>query len=159
MENKVYTPVTSLKDIYKTFSSNPLDEIDEINAFYQKSLNDVRGKVDNYVPIRISAMNDLDPSYFKPFDLLLFILSEIAEKSAKPVSEGGSGISTPENLFRDILYWFAKEKTLTSVDTQIGSTISSEIGMGNPNWLRLFFKRSSLIKGEIKYASNRKTTK
>ena len=111
---------------------------------------------DKFLPIRISAVSNLDPNAFKSFDILLFILSEIAEKTQSLINEHNLPQLLPESLLQDILRWFASEKTMSSVNTEVGASISSEMGLQNPNWLNLFIRLASLLKGEIKYASNRR---
>src|SRR5207244_1346093 len=144
-------PATSLEDVYKTLSPEPLLTPPELQAFYRGGINEVRGgdKVGNlalglerswragffkallgghpgvgkstemtrlvervsarYRSIRFQVTRDLDPGSFKPFDVLLLMMTRIVEETAKPVSEGGADKTPSEGLLQEIDDWFAKE--------------------------------------------------
>jgi hypothetical protein len=107
--------------------------------------------------IRFQVTEDLDPGSFKPFDVLLLMMTRIVEETAKPVSEGGAGQNPAESLLQEIYDWFAQEEKTHTTSEKAGVEVSA--GMGPPA-SSLWQKVSGLfanIKGEIKYASDRST--
>ena len=60
--------------------------------------------------IRFRVTTDLDPGSFKPFDVLLLMMTLIVEETAKPVSEGGAGRVPSDSLLQEMDDWFAKEE-------------------------------------------------
>jgi hypothetical protein len=192
-------PATSLADVYKTMSTEPLLTPPEIQAFYRDGINKVRGEdkvadmalgldrsqgglfykavlaghpgvgkstemtrlvnqVDaRYRSIRFQVTKDLDQSSFKPFDVLLLMMTRIVEETAKPMSEGGAGKTPSESLLQDIHDWFAKEET--TLTTSVKTGVEGSAGIGPPA-SSLWHKVVGLfanIKGEIKYAADRST--
>src|ERR1041384_4055683 len=48
--------------------------------------------------IRFSATKEIDALNFKPFDIVLIMMAEIAERTAKSIAQGGAGKRIPEPL-------------------------------------------------------------
>lgn len=111
---------------------------------------------EQYQVIRFSALSDLDPVNFKPLDVLLLMMAEVAERTALPREKGGAGQKIPEQSLREILDWFAQDKNTYEQKTDISGGIEAGAGIDATSpWtkvLGLFAK----LKGEIKYASTRK---
>ena len=191
-------PATSLGDVYKTLSPEPLLTPEEIQAFYRGQLNTVRGddKVsrlalglnrafggnyykaflmghpgvgksteltrliqqveDTYCPIRFSATTVLDPANFKPFDVLLLMMAEIAERTAKPKAHGGAGQKPSDLRIKEIWDWFATEKEILTEATHIGAEAAAGAGVSSDSWWAKALGLFGKIKGEMKYASDRK---
>lgn len=105
--------------------------------------------------LRLSANTDLDPVNFKPFDVILRIALGLAEETAKPITEGGADSPLPEALTRELLDWFAVEKT--TVKTGYEVTTKADAGI-KPTaavlWEKLLGLNASL-KLEAKRASGR----
>jgi len=104
---------------------------------------------------RLSANTDLDPVNFKPFDVILRVALGLAEETAKPVKEGGAGSPLPEALTRDLLDWFAVEKT--TVKTGYDVTVKADAGIKPPAaalWEKLLGLNAAL-KLEAKRSSGR----
>lgn len=109
-----------------------------------------------YRAIRFSVTMDLDPGSFKPFDVLLLMMFRIVEETAKPVDEGGAGQSPPDERLQDILDWYAKETSTSVQDVQ--TDVLGSVSVGPPAtslWARILGLSAS-VRGEIKYASDRK---
>lgn len=112
---------------------------------------------EKFQPIRFSAVSVLDPGSFKPLDVLLVMMAEVAEQTAKPIAQGGAGKRPSEARLKEIWDWFAAEKMTRELAQN--AAISAEAGVGAKEdslWgtvLGLF----ATLKGEIKFASTRKT--
>lgn len=109
-----------------------------------------------FQPIRFSVLSDLDPSSFTPFDVVLMMMIRLVEETQKPVSEGGAGKAPSEALLNDVLAWFATEKVTRTETSHAGLEASAGAGVkeGSPLGALLGFFAS--LKGEVKYASDRK---
>ena len=111
---------------------------------------------ENFQPIRFSAVDVLDPGSFKPLDVLLVMMMEVAKQTAKPISEGGANQRPSDRRLKEIWDWFATEKETRQLAQE--ATLKLEAGAGvqeNSLWeqvLGLF----ATLKGEIKFASARK---
>ena len=106
--------------------------------------------------IRFSAMTALDPGSFKPLDVLLLMIVEVAERTAHPIAQGGAGKRPSEARLREIWDWFATEKD-TREQTQ-AATITAEAGAGvkeDSLWGKVLGLFANL-KGEMKFAATRK---
>jgi hypothetical protein len=110
-----------------------------------------------YRTIRFSATMALDPSTFKPFDVLLLMMALVTEQIAQPIIEGGAGEKVADELLKDIWEWFATETNTTTAATTFGAEIAAGAGVdAGSMWakvLGLFIH----LKGEVKYASDRET--
>ena len=111
---------------------------------------------DKYVPIRFSATSVLDSASFKPFDVLLFMMSEVAERTAKPKEQGGAGQKPSEIRLREIWDWFATEKETLIEATHIGAEAAAGAGVSADSWWAKALGLFGKLKGEMKYASDRK---
>lgn len=189
---------TSLEDVYKTLSPEPLLTKEELDIFYRDQVNRVRGadKVawfalslnrsfggayykaflighpgvgksteltrliqridDKFRVIRLSATATLDPVNFKPFDILLLMMAEVAEKTAKPISEGGAGVAPQDIRLKEIWEWFAVEKTTVVQSSHIGAEATAGGGAAADSWWAKALGLFGSLKGEMKYAADRK---
>ena len=105
--------------------------------------------------LRFSANRDLDPVNFKPFDVVLIIALRLAEETAKPVDEGGTGTPLAEKLTRDLLNWFSVEKTTTKTSTDFTHAAAAGIAPGAVTMLAQFLGLSASLKTEAKRAAGR----
>jgi hypothetical protein len=110
---------------------------------------------DKYRPIRFSAMSELDPVSFKPFDVLLLMMAEVAERTAQPEKQGGAGQRPSDTRLEEIWNWFATEEVTQTQATQIGAEIAAGAGIGGDTWWAKALGLFGKLKGEMKYASNR----
>ena len=112
---------------------------------------------ERFYAIRFSAIAELDPGNFKPLDVVLLMMAEIAERTAKPIDQGGAGQHPSEARLREIWDWFATEKdTREQAQTAI---VSAEAGAGlkeDSLWGKILGLFATL-KGEMKFAAIRKT--
>ena len=191
-------PATSLAEVSRTLSGEPLRTAEELAAFYRPELNPLRGEdlvaqmsvhlEDAYstrVPyhaflmghpgvgksteltrlaegvkrqfrvIRFSVLTDLDPGSFQPFDVLLMLIAEVVERTARPVSEGGAGHVIPEAQLQEVFDFFAGEEISRRVTTQMEA--SGNAGAG-PDATSLWAKVLGLfgaLRGEMKFSSAR----
>jgi hypothetical protein len=107
--------------------------------------------------IRFSAINNLDPSNFKPLDIVLTMMADVAEQTSKSIEEGGAGQTPSEARLREIWDWFNAEKS--TIEQTSASAISIEAGAGlkeDSLWGKVLGLFANL-KGEIRFAANRKT--
>ena len=111
-----------------------------------------------YRPIRFSVTEQLDPISFQPFDVLLLMLIEVIERTAKPLAEGGAGQKLSDDRLREIYDWFAVETETAKRATQAGMEASAGIGVTGDSWWAKTLGLFGSIKGEFKYASTRETT-
>lgn len=101
--------------------------------------------------IRFSAVSDLDAAGFKPFDVLLVMMTRVVEETKEVTKRQPS-----DRLLDDIQQWFATEKIVDTKKTE--TDVSASVGIGpkaNSPWaivLGLFAQ----VKGEIKYTADRK---
>jgi hypothetical protein len=191
-------PATSLDDVYRTLSPEPLLTPEQVRAFYSDRLNTVRGDdkgarlalalnrafggsyykaflmghpgvgksteltrliqrvSDKYRAIRFSATSALDPASFKPFDVLLLMMAEIAEKTAEPKRQGGAGQKPSEARLKEIWEWFATEKKTLTETTHLGTEATAGAGISGDSWWAKTLGLFASLKGEIKYAADRK---
>ncbi len=189
---------TSLTEVYKTLSPEPLVRPDELAAFYSAQLNAVRGEdhvdllalglerahggsffkaflmghpgvgkstelsrlaqriEERYSPIRFSVTTELDPSSFKPFDVLLYMMAEVAERTARPQAEGGAGAAPSDARMQELFEWFTVETRTVSRSTQRLGEITAGAGATGDSWWAKALGLFASLKGEIKYASDRK---
>lgn len=107
-----------------------------------------------FQPIRFSATGVLDPGSFQPLDVLLVMMIEVAQQTAKPVEEGGADYRLSDARLKEIWDWFA-----TETETQaLAEDASVKLEAGVKGEDSLWAKVSGLfvaLKGEIKFASTR----
>lgn len=111
---------------------------------------------DRFSVVRFSVKMELDPSSFKPFDLLLFLMAEVAERTARPRAEGGAGREPSATRLKELWDWFSVEKSTVKRSTQTAGEIAAGAGIkGDSLWAKMAGLFAN-VKGEIKYASDRK---
>lgn len=110
---------------------------------------------DKFRPIRFSALDQLDPVSFKPFDVLLLMMAEIVERTARPVDQGGAGQHPPESQLKEIVDWFASEKETISTSSTVSAEMAAGAGVSGESWWAKVLGLFGNVKGEMKYASVR----
>ncbi|NJP09215.1 MAG: hypothetical protein HC866_06770 [Leptolyngbyaceae cyanobacterium RU_5_1] len=193
------TPATSLEDVYKTLQPEPLETPEELAAFYQAAINQVRGgdkierirlrlgrayrdgipfkacvmghrgvgkstelsrlieRINNqFRVIRFSAMTVLDPGSFRPLDVLLLMMAEVAERTALLVQQGGAGKRPSEARLREIWDWFATEKDTREQAQTMAATVEAGVGAKEESLWSKIVGLFATLKGEIKFAATRK---
>jgi hypothetical protein len=111
---------------------------------------------DKYRPIRFSATTELDPANFRPFDVVLLMMAEIAERTAKPVPEGGAGRKPSDTRLEEIWGWFATETETRTQASQIAAQVAAGAGVTAESWWAKILGLFASVKGEMKYAADRK---
>ena len=110
-----------------------------------------------FQPIRFSATSVLDPGSFRPLDVLLVMMMEVAKKAAEPVSKGGAGHRLSEARLKDVWNWFATEKETRELAQQAAMSVEAGAGAKQDSLWNQVLGLFATLKGEIKYASARKT--
>lgn len=108
-----------------------------------------------YRVIRFSATEQLDPVSFQPFDVLLLMMIEVAERTAKTVKEGGAGKKPSDDRLREIYDWFAVETETIKRATEAAAKAEAGAGVSGESWWAKALGLFGSIKGEIRYASTR----
>lgn len=117
----------------------------------------IRRVGDKYSVIRFSLTSQLDPISFKPFDVLLFMMAEVVERTARPVAEGGAGRTPSEARLRELWDWFAIETSTVTRERQAMVGAEGGAGLeGRSLWASILGLFAN-VKGEIRYAADRKT--
>jgi GTPase SAR1 family protein len=104
-----------------------------------------------FAVLRFSAVTTLDPVNFKPLDVILIMMVEIAEQTHKKI-----GQAPPDARLNEIWDWFATEKETREDSRSSGITMEAGGGIKEDS---LWGKVSGLfanLKGEVKFASTRK---
>lgn len=189
-----FTPATSIKEIYKTLSTEPLESPKELEVFYRSELNAARGRdvvariqklLENAyqsVPYRVFLMGhlgvgkstemsrliqaidgqfevirlsakELDPVGFKVFDVLILMIIEITERTAK--FEGVDTNSFKKHVEK-FLHWFDTEKRSFNEATDIAGSLDVGAGMSGEHPLAKLLGLFIQLRGDIKYATTRK---
>lgn len=200
MQDMQTSQATSLDNVYKTLSPQPLQTQEELNVLYEERINQVRGgdktsrlklglirAYDTTVPykacvmghqgvgkstelnrlvreledkfrvIRFSAIESLDPGNFQPLDVLLLMMAEVVEQTAKPKKEGGAGKRPSESRLREIKHWYASVSVTEANARESAIGIEGGVGVKDDSlWGQVLGVFASL-KGDIKFASARKT--
>lgn len=112
---------------------------------------------DRYSVVRFSVTTELDPSSFRPFDILLFMMAEVAERTARPPAEGGAGRKPSDARLQELWDWFGVETRTVSRGSRIAGEVTAGAGPGPEGWWAKALGLFASLKGEIKYASDRKT--
>jgi len=110
---------------------------------------------DKFCTIRIEADKVLDQSHFKAFDVLLLMMSELFEKTARPIAAGGTGWRPPAGLLRKIKDWLASETTIHTQKTALAMALEAGAGPEEKSLWQQILGLFASLKGEIKYASTR----
>lgn len=112
-----------------------------------------------FSPIRFSILSELNPVCFQPFDILLLIMTKVAEKMAAPTEEGGIGEAPSDARLREIWSWFATETNTHSETKSRAGEVSAGAGIKEDSLLNKVLGLFANIKGEIKYGSVHETKK
>lgn len=105
--------------------------------------------------IRFSATNVLDPGSFKPLDVLLVMMMEVAKATAKPIDEGGAARQPSHARLQEIWDWFATEKETRQLAEQAAVSLEGGIGAKEDSLWGKVLGLFATLKGEIKFASAR----
>ncbi|MEL6854909.1 MAG: hypothetical protein AAFO83_07340 [Cyanobacteria bacterium J06607_13] len=111
---------------------------------------------DKFQPIRFSAVDVLDPGSFKPLDVLLLMMMEVAKQTAKPISEGGANHRPSDRRLQEIWDWFATEKETRELAQAASTKLAGGIGAGTDSLWQKVLGLFATLKGEMKFASARK---
>ncbi len=107
--------------------------------------------------IRFSATTVLDPGSFKPLDVLLVMMMEVAKATAKPINEGGAGHRPSRARLQEIWDWFATEKETRQLAEQAAVSIEAGAGAKEDSLWGKVLGLFATLKGEIKFASAQTT--
>ncbi len=111
---------------------------------------------EKYSVIRFSVTSELDPISFRPFDVLLFMMAAVAERTARPIAEGGAGQPPTPARLRELQDWFATEQVSVTRERRTEGAVSAGAGFKDDSlWANVLGLFASL-KGEIKYVADRK---
>ncbi|MGB3299596.1 MAG: hypothetical protein WBA76_15130 [Phormidesmis sp.] len=103
--------------------------------------------------IRFSATNVLDPGSFKPLDVLLVMMIEVAKATAKPIEQGGADRRPSHARLQEIWDWFATEKETRQLAEQAAVSLEAGIGAKEDSLWGKVLGLFATLKGEIKFAS------
>ncbi len=103
--------------------------------------------------IRFSATTVLDPGSFKPLDVLLVMMMEIAKATAKPIDEGGAAHRPSDARLKEIWDWFSTEKETRQLAEQAAVSIDAGVGAKEDSLWGKVLGLFATLKGEIKFAS------
>ncbi len=110
-----------------------------------------------YRVIRFSAMTALDPGSFRPLDVVLLMMAEVAERTAQPIDHGGAGKPPSEARLKEIWDWFASEKDVREQAQTMAATLEAGAGVKQESLWGNILGLFATLKGEMKFASARKT--
>jgi len=110
-----------------------------------------------FQPLRFSAVDVLDPGSFKPLDVLLVMIMDVAQQTAKPVSEGGANHRPSDRRLQEIWDWFATEKETRELAQEASAKLAAGAGVKDDSLWNKVLGLFATLKGEIKFASARKT--
>ena len=116
-------------------------------------IEQVHGK---FSPIRFSAMSTLNPSNFRPLDVVLMMMADVADYTSRSIAEGGAGEPPPEARLREIWEWFATEKSTIEQAKASAITIEAGAGLKSDSLWGMVTGLFATLKGEMKFSSNRK---
>jgi hypothetical protein len=109
-----------------------------------------------YRPVRFSALREFDPINVKAFDVLALMLIKVSEQAAAPPERGGLGWRPPEELVQRIWAWFGDETATITKDTAVQAIAEAGLGLDADSWWGKLFGLYAKLKGEMKFASQRK---
>ncbi len=101
--------------------------------------------------IRFSAVSDLDAAGFKPFDVLLVMMTRAVEETQLITQQQPS-----QKLIDAIQQWFATEKVTNIKETKTEASASAGIGPKAESPWATLLGLFAHIKGELKYTADRK---
>lgn len=109
---------------------------------------------ERFEPLRLSVTQELDPSEFQPFDVLLVSLIEVVKRTTALL-----GGRVPANFcevpLRRVLDWMAQGETVREqvAEAQAGAEVG--VGLSSASWLSRFLGMSASVKGEARFAASR----
>jgi hypothetical protein len=106
--------------------------------------------------IRFSALSTLDPSNFRPLDVVLMMMVDVAEQTVKPLEEGGANKKLPQARLQEIWDWFATETDTREKTTGFAASLEAGAGVKEDSLWDKVLGLFANLRGEIKYASTRK---
>ncbi len=106
---------------------------------------------DKFHTIRFSAVSDLDAAGFKPFDVLLVMMTRVVEETKKVTQQQPS-----DRLLDAIQRWFATEKIVDTKKTETEVSASAGAGPKADSLWATLLGLFAQVKGEIKYTADRK---
>ena len=112
----------------------------------------------DFQAVRFSAVTALDPGNFRPLDVVLLLMAEVAEQTAKPVAEGGAGQPPSEYRLKEIWDWFASEERVRTEAQAMAVGLEAGAGAESASLWANIIGLFATLKGEIKYASTRERT-
>ena len=101
--------------------------------------------------IRFSAVLDLDAAGFKPFDVLLVMMTRVVQETQSITKKKPS-----QNLLKSIQEWFATEKITDTIETKTEASASAGLGPNAESPWAVVLGMFAHIKGELKYTADRK---
>lgn len=116
-------------------------------------IESVKGK---FSPIRFSALNTLDPSNFRPLDVVLMMMVDVVEQTAKPLEEGGANKRPPQARLQEIWEWLATETDTREKTTGFAASLEAGAGVKEDSLWDKVLGLFANLRGEIKYTSTRK---
>jgi hypothetical protein len=111
---------------------------------------------DKFRTIRFSAVSTLDPSNFRPLDVVLMMMADVAEQTGRPIDKGGAGVPPPEARLREIWDWFATEKDTREQAKTLATSLEAGSGVKSDSLWGQILGLFATLKGEMKFASTRK---
>jgi len=103
--------------------------------------------------IRFSALEDLNPSGYKPFDVLLVMLIKLVEET-----NSIPGVSLSPALLRDVIAWFAQKTKTYKTDTEVNAELSAGGGVKDGLPINIVLGLFASIKGLLKYSTHSENT-
>jgi hypothetical protein len=107
--------------------------------------------------IRFSALDALDPGNFRPLDVVIVMMVEIAERTARPIDQGGAGQKPSDHRLKEIWEWFASDETTRTQAREMAGTLEAGVGIQPDTLWGQVLGLFAALKGEIKYASTRES--
>lgn len=108
-----------------------------------------------YVPVRLSAKQDLDPGNLEPFDVVLVMVMQLIEQARKPEDEGGIAFAPPDHVLRPLLDWLADKTERSDLGREMAAEANAGAG-GESSFLAKAIGIFAGVKGEIRYAASRR---
>lgn len=103
---------------------------------------------DQFRAIRFSALKDLNPAGYKPFDVLLVMLIMLVEETDK-VKEN----SLSPALLREVMAWFGQRTRIYKQVTEVGGEVSAGAGPKGGSPIGIVLGLFASIKGMLKYTT------
>jgi|GEM_PF-352421 len=104
---------------------------------------------EQFMPVRISVENLLDPNHFQPLDIILLLIFGVVEKAET------LGMKTKSETLQKVHRWFDQDLVKWDEEIKKSAEATGETSFQANPW-QWFANLSLKVKGEVKYASNRK---